>query len=141
MFGHRSFLRIGALNDASIKGLLTSGMELENFSYSFSQAVDFNGKAQGEVRSGMLQLTFANLPPNEIIDWMLNPRKYKEGTIVLCDMTDAPLQKIQFATAACTGMEINYSEAGNTYISTRIILHAKKLIIGGTLIENNWKNI
>ena len=28
MFGHRSFLRIGSLDDASIKGLLASGMEL-----------------------------------------------------------------------------------------------------------------
>ncbi|GAD08315.1 hypothetical protein HQ45_03035 [Porphyromonas crevioricanis] len=141
MFGHRSFLRIGSLNDASIKGLLMEGMELEKFSYSFDQAVDVHGKVQGEVRSGTLQLVFANLPPNEIIDWMLNPRKYKDGTIVLYDMNDTPLQKISFTTAACIGMDINYSEVGGTYTSTRIILYAKKLIINSIIIENDWKNI
>ncbi|GAD06354.1 hypothetical protein PORCRE_2087 [Porphyromonas crevioricanis JCM 15906] len=141
MFGHRSFLRIGSLNDASIKGLLMEGMELEKFSYSFDQAVDVHGKVQGKVRSGTLQLVFANLPPNEIIDWMLNPRKYKDGTIVLYDMNDTPLQKISFTTAACIGMDINYSEVGGTYTSTRIILYAKKLIINSIIIENDWKNI
>ncbi|KGN69355.1 hypothetical protein HQ40_07075 [Porphyromonas gulae] len=141
MFGHRSFLRIGSLNDASIKGLLTDGLELEKFSYSFDQAVDIHGKVQGEVRSGTLQLTFANLPTNEVIDWMLNSRKYKDGTIVMCDMNDTPLQKISFATAACIGMDINFSEAGGTYASTRIALYARKLTIGGIIVENDWKNI
>ncbi|KGN73692.1 hypothetical protein HQ47_07025 [Porphyromonas macacae] len=141
MFGHRSFLRIGSLGDASIKGLLTEGLELENFSYSFSQAVDLEGKAQGEVRAGNLQLTFANLPTNEFIDWMLSPRKYKEGTIVLCDMRDTPLQKITFSKAACTGMDINYSQTGKAYMSTTITLQAKKLTVGEVIVENNWQNI
>ncbi|AEW19813.1 hypothetical protein TFKS16_2912 [Tannerella forsythia KS16] len=141
MFGHRSFLRIGSLDDASIKGLLASGMELNSFSYSYNQAIDIRGKAQGEVRSGTLLLTFANLPPDEIIDWMLNPRKYKDGSIVLCDMNDTPLQKISFENAACVGMDISYLESGNSYASTRITLRAKKMTVGNTVVENNWKNI
>jgi hypothetical protein len=86
MFGHRSFLRIGSLDDASIKGLLASGMELNSFSYSYNQAIDIRGKAQGEVRSGTLLLTFANLPPDEIIDWMLK----------LCEITPMWLLILNF---------------------------------------------
>lgn len=141
MFGHRSFLHIGSLSDSSIRGLLTEGMELDNFSYAFDQAVDIRGKAQGEVHSGTLQLTYPHLPPNEIIDWMLNPRKYKDGVIVLCDMDDVPIQKISFSQAACIGLEINYSEAGNNYVSTSFCLRAKALTIGETVVENRWINI
>lgn len=114
---------------------------MNSFSYSYNQAIDIRGKAQGEVRSGTLLLTFANLPPDEIIDWMLNPRKYKDGSIVLCDMNDTPLQKISFENAACVGMDISYLESGNSYASTRITLRAKKMTVGNTVVENNWKNI
>lgn len=141
MFGYRSFLHIGALGDASIEGLLSKGFELENFSYSLSQAIGINGKAQGEVRAGSLQLTFGSLPPNEIIEWMIDPRKYKNGTIILCDINDEPLQKITFERAACTGLTINYAGATRRYASTQIVLQVKILSVSDAIVENNWNNV
>lgn len=35
MFGHKSFLRIGALSDSSISGLYKDSYELENCNFSF----------------------------------------------------------------------------------------------------------
>lgn len=141
MFGYKSFLRIGGLEDASIKGLLSEGLELENFNYSFSQAIGINGKAQGEVYAGSLQLTFGNFPPNEIIEWMIDPRKYKNGAIILYDINDEPLQKITFERAACIGLDINYSEATRSYVSTQIVLQAKVLSVSDAIVENNWNNV
>ena len=37
MFGHKSFLRIGALGDSSISGLYKDSYELENCHFSFNQ--------------------------------------------------------------------------------------------------------
>lgn len=141
MFGYKSFLRIGALEDASIKGLLSGGLELENCQYSFSQPMDSKGKAQGEVRGGSICMTFSNLPPDEIIDWMLNPRKYKDGTIVICGMNDEPLEKIVFTKAACTGLNLSYTRRGKSYAGTKITIHAQKLVVGSAMLENEWKNI
>ncbi|PVZ13329.1 type VI secretion system tube protein TssD [Porphyromonas loveana] len=141
MFGYKSFLRIGTLEDASIKGLLSGGLELENCQYSFSQPMDSKGKAQGEVRGGSICMTFSNLPPDEIIDWMLNPRKYKDGTIVICGMNDEPLEKIVFTKAACTGLNLSYTRRGKSYAGTKITIHAQKLVVGSAMLENEWKNI
>ena len=44
MFGHKSFLRIGALSDSSISGWYKDSYELENCNFSFSQGVDGHGK-------------------------------------------------------------------------------------------------
>lgn len=56
-------------------------------------------------------------------------------------MNDTPLQKVLFESAACVGMDISYLESGNSYASTRITIRAKKMTVGNTVIENNWKNI
>ena len=141
MFGYRCFLRIGSLEDANIKGLLTNGMELENCQYSFSQPIDSNGKAQGEVKGGRICMTFSNLPSDEIIDWMLNPRKYKDGVIVIYGMNDEPLEKIIFTKAACTGLNLSYTRRGKSYAGTKITIHAQKLLVGSAILENDWKNI
>ena len=141
MFVHRSFLRIGSLDDASIKGLLSEGMELENCRYSFSQPMDSKGKAQGEVRGGSICMTFPNTPSDEIIDWMLDPRKYKDGAIVICNMDDEPLEKIYFTKAACTGINLSYTRRGKSYVGTEITIQAQKLVVGSAVLDNEWKNI
>ena len=54
MFGHKWFLRLGELTDASMSGLIQSANELINCSFSFHQGVDFREQAQTDVRMGDL---------------------------------------------------------------------------------------
>lgn len=110
MFGHKSFLRIGALNDSSILGLYKDSYELESCSYSFSQGIDLNGKPQTEVRGGTIFLTYASLPQEDMLRWMLGSVQYEDGAIVICDDNDEPLEKIIFEQAACVGLEIEYTQ-------------------------------
>ena len=49
MFGHKSFLRIGALGDSSISGLYKDSYELENCHFSFNQGTNTDGKPQTDV--------------------------------------------------------------------------------------------
>lgn len=138
MFGHKSFLRIGALNDSSISGLYKDSYELDGCSYSFSQGVDSNGKPQTEVRGGTIYLTYSGLPQDDLLRWMLGSAKYENGAIVVCNDNNEPLEKVYFEQAACIGLEVNYTQHGNNYIQTKITLQARKIKVGETTLENYW---
>lgn len=138
MFGHKSFLRIGALNDSSILGLYKDSYELESCSFSFSQGVDTNGSPQTEVRGGTLYLTYSGLPREDMLRWMLNSTNYENGVIVTCDDNNEPLEKIHFEQAACVGLEIEYIQKGKAYLQTKITLKARKIKVGETILENRW---
>lgn len=138
MFGHKSFLRLGPLEDSSIVGLYKESYELERCTYSFSQGVNTDGKAQTNVRGGAINLTIPGIPPEDVINWALQSRKYYDGTIVICDDNDMPLEKIQFENAACIGMEIDYTRDGKAYIVTKLHLQVKKLTVGSTSLNNHW---
>lgn len=138
MFGHKSFLRIGALNDSSISGLYKDGYELESCSYSFSQGVDVNGKPQTEVSGGTIYLTYGGLPQNDMLRWMLGSTKYEDGAIVVCNDNNEPLEKVHFEQAACVGLEIEYAQKGKAYIQTKITLQVRKIKVGETILENRW---
>jgi hypothetical protein len=141
MFGHKSFLRIGELSDSSISGLYRDSYELVNCEFGFSQGLDTNGKAQSEIRGGSIALTFANIPKDDMIEWMLKSSYLQNGAIVICDANNEPTEKILFEDAACIDMKINYTQKGNGFTTTQMILQARKIIVGETTLENNWKNL
>lgn len=138
MFGHKSFLRIGALNDSSISGLYKDSYELEKCSYSFLQSTDTNGKPQTEVRGGNIHLTYGGLPQPDLLRWMLGSTKYEDGAIVVCDDNDEPLEKVFFEQATCVGLEIEYVQNGKNYIQAKVILQARKIRVSETTLENRW---
>ncbi|MGL4227603.1 MAG: type VI secretion system tube protein TssD [Tannerellaceae bacterium] len=138
MFGHKSFLRIGVLNDSSISGLYKESYELESCSYGFSQGTDTNGKPQTEVRGGTISVIYGGLPQDDMLRWMLGSRKYEDGAIVVCNDNNEPLEKIIFEQAACVGLEVDYTQQGKNYIQTKITLQARKITIGDTTLENRW---
>ncbi|MDR1198767.1 MAG: type VI secretion system needle protein Hcp [Prevotellaceae bacterium] len=138
MFGYKSFLRIGELADASIAGLYKDSYELESCSYGFSQGIDTDGKAQTDVYGGAIYITYSGLPTNEMLQWALASHKYYDGTIIICDENEQPLEKIKFEQAACVGLEINYSQKGNGYINTKLILQAFQISAGAINLLNRW---
>lgn len=138
MFGHKSFLRIGALNDSSISGLYKDSYELDNCSFDFSQGVDTNGKPQTEVCGGIINLTYSGLPQQDLLRWMLGSTKYEDGAIVTCNDHDEPLEKVFFEQAACVGLVIKYTQHGKSYIKTEVTLRARKMKVGETTLENQW---
>lgn len=138
MFGYKSFLRIGALSDSSISGLYKDSYELDSCSYSFLQGADTNGKPQTDVRGGTIFLTYSGLPQNDMLRWMLGSTKYEDGSIVVCNDNNEPLEKVRFEQAACVGLEIEYAQSGKAYIQTKITLQVRKIKVGETTLENEW---
>ncbi|MBP5458166.1 MAG: type VI secretion system needle protein Hcp [Paludibacteraceae bacterium] len=147
MFGYKSILQLsGALSGfAGLKSVLEDGMnseyELADFSYELFQETDKCGKPQGEVRSGLMHISFWNLPTTEIMEWMINPRTYKSGSVVIYDMEDMPLQKVTFSSTACVSLDVEYQEDGENYCRTYLTLSAKVLNVGDVRMENEWKNV
>ncbi len=85
MFGHKCFLRIGQLNDASLPGLTNDGYELMTCSYSFAQGTDQIGQVQTEVVGGIIDMVYPNIPTKELMEWMKFSSKLLNGAIVICD--------------------------------------------------------
>lgn len=90
------------------------------------------------MRGGTIFLTYASLPQEDMLRWMLGSVQYEDGAIVICDDNDEPLEKIIFEQAACVGLEIEYTQTGKSYIHTKITLQARKIKVGGTTLENRW---
>lgn len=138
MFSHRSFLALDG-NSTDIVSLTKGGLEISTCTFSFIQDVDDNGKATTKVYGGVIDVTISQLPPQNIVDWALDSRKYQSGVIVSLDSENLPLEKIYFENAACVDFEIEYSYLGSGYASTRFLIQAEKLTVGnGIDFNNEW---
>src|SRR5690554_366168 len=103
--------------------------------------MDRNGKPQSEVQGGTISMVYPNVPPQEIVDWMLKSGKVENGAIVICDANDLPLEKVYFEDGVCTGMKVGYHQSGNGYVSTNIQIDVRKISVGNVAIEKRWVNI
>lgn len=91
------------------------------------------------VYGGVVEVTIPQLPPQEIVDWALDSRKYQNGLIVSLDAENMPLEKILFENAACVDFEIEYRFAGDSYASTTFLIQAEIITVGdGVEFLNEW---
>ena len=139
MFSHKTYLKLDDFSGTDFLSLTKSGYEVSKFEFSFQQGVDDTGKASSEVFGGTLLLTLPMLPPKVIIEWALDSRKYKKGVVVILDDHDIPQEKVMFDGAACVDMNIDYTQKGESYIATSIVLQAEQLLFGNGLdFDNLW---
>lgn len=114
-------------------------MEILNCSFAFQQGVDQKGKATTRVHAGTINITLSQLPPQDIIEWGLKSRSYKDGAIIMLDNENMPMEKIIFQNAACVDFEMDYTQANDSYATTRIVIQAEILIVGdGIDFLNEW---
>ncbi len=138
MFSHRSFLMLGD-GAADILSLIKGGYEILDCHFSFEQGIDERGKATTRVHGGTIQVTLSQLPPQQIIEWGLQSRKYHDGVIVVLDAENIPLEKILFQNAACINMDLNYTQKGDGYAVTKLTIQAETIIVGsGIDFMNEW---
>jgi hypothetical protein len=138
MFGHRSFLVIGG-GAADLMSLIKGGYEILDCHFAFEQGIDERGKATTQVHGGTIHVTLSQLPPQPIVEWALQSRKYNDGMIVLLNAENIPLEKILFKNAACVGLDLNYTQKGDSYATTKLVLVTETLIVGnGVDFVNDW---
>jgi len=138
MYAHRSFLLLGG-GAADIVSLIKGGHEISNCHFTFEQGTDDKGKATTKVFGGTLHITLSQLPPANIIEWTLKSKKYTDGAIVVLDAENIAMEKILFKNATCIGMEVEYTQKGTAYTSTRLVIQAEKIVVGsGIDFNNEW---
>ena len=139
MFSHKTYLKLGEFQGTDIMSLLRDDYEVANCEFSFQQGVDDQGKPSTRVFGGTISLIIPMIPSNEIIDWALNSYRYKDGTIIILDADNVPVNKIFFKRATCINMTFAYSQKGKSYSTTNIVLQAEELKFGsGAEFSNNW---
>ena len=119
MFGYTVFLKIGNLAASSLTDMYKDSYQLIGCEFGFAQGIDIKGQAQTEVKGGTFYVTYPHLPNRDMIQWMLDARKYQNGAIVV-------------------DMEISYIRQGKSYIATKLTVQAQKLAFGTEEFENQW---
>lgn len=130
MFSHKVYLKLGEDTGMNIQSLLKNDYEVANFEFSFQQGIDEKGKVSTDVFGGNISLILPMLPSDEIMDWALNSYRYKNGMVITLDAHDNPISKLFFKNGKCTGMFMNYSQKGKSYIATNITIQAEEIIMG-----------
>ncbi len=139
MYGHRSFLMLGSANAANIMTLLKGGNEISHCEFTLQQGIDSKGKATTRVYGGLIRLTLAQLPSEEVLRWAIKPKKYIDGAVITVDNENIPVEKIVFKNAICSEIEVDYSRDGDEYTQTRLSIQAESLIPGdGDELNNEW---
>ena len=138
MFGYTVFLKIGNLAASSLTDMYKDSYQLIGCEFGFAQGIDIKGQAQTEVKGGTFYVTYPHLPNRDMIQWMLDARKYQSGAIVVHDNQGSTLEKILFEKATCVDMEISYIRQGKSYIATKLTVQAQKLAFGTEEFENQW---
>jgi hypothetical protein len=138
MFGNKSFLVLGD-SASDIASLIKGGYEILSFNFLFRQGVDRRGKVSTRVYGEDINVTLSQLPPKCITEWGIKSKEYRDGMIVTLDNENIPIEKIIFQRAACIGFEVDYTQSGNSYASTKIVIRAEKLIVGNDIdFDNEW---
>lgn len=138
MFGYTVFLKIGNLAASSLTDMYKDSYQLIGCEFGFAQGIDIKGQAQTEVKGGTFYVTYPHLPNRDMIQWMLDARKYQSGAIVVHDNQGSTLEKILFEKATCVDMEISYIRQGKSYIATKLTVQAQKLAFSTEEFENQW---
>ncbi len=141
MYAHKSFLMLGPDTGTDIMSLIKGGYEIQECTFSFQQGIDRKGKATTRVYGGTFKVTLPQLPPPDITEWAVKSRKYRDGIIVMVDEENLPAEKILFSNAFCVHFEMNYTQTGKSYVSTKLVIQAEKITVADDVYFNNeWSH-
>ena len=115
---------------ADILSPIEKGYDILNYNFAIEQVADESGKTTSRISNGgTVQVTLPQFPSNEIIEWGLTPGRYHDCAILVFDGENKLLDKTILQYATCVNFKIDYAQEEAKQVSTKIILHPKKLIV------------
>ena len=134
MFGYKTVLQF------VYGGVANTSYELVDFSYDIFQSIDEKGKPQSNMFLGSIRMIYPGLPTKELLDYMVNPHRYKDGKVKVMNNEGLTIQEISFNTGKCVKLDFSYNQSGTGYVSTSIVIVAKEIKIDSYSVSNNWVN-
>jgi len=131
---------------AFIAGLKLAGDDntynIRRLQWSIRQQKDQLGRPNAVVHGGQIQVELASMP-DELVEWMFQPRKLLDGTIqILRDDTKETLKTITFTNAFCVLLKGSFVPNGPVTSLTRsLLISAQQLVVEGeeqVRVRNNW---
>lgn len=140
MFSYKVYLRIGAASADNSLTLAKEDYELASCRYTFSKQIDTKGEVQTRSSGGLISISISSIPTRELLEWAINPRRNLNATIIFCDDSGIPIEKISLEKTVCISMNISYTREGKAYTSASYVLSAEKMTMGRITFENRWLN-
>jgi len=120
--------------------------EVQNYSYSFNQAVDKENQPSGIPRGGQIKITCKALNDGnpELLNWMLTQDMKKDGKLEVMQSLDVKnkMKDIIFKEAYCVDYREEWADAtkgGDLAHFEIITLSCKYIENGGVKFENEWR--
>ncbi|ATR92406.1 type VI secretion system tube protein TssD [Porphyromonas gingivalis] len=139
MAANKTILLLSNEKDYNSETVFGEPYDLIHSKIEAHQRIDNKGKAQSEPYGGIITVVLDRLPSDEIIEWGMNPRRYKSGSLVMeLSLMGTTAQKIIFSNAACTSIKVRYTRHGEAYAQTRLEIKAESIIVGDFSLDNAW---
>jgi hypothetical protein len=113
------------------------GIHLLSCEFRLTQEIDQRGLPTSKVHGGVIDLTFASIEDNEIIQWMISEDADKNGKITFSgDNNTKPFKTLEFKDARL----VSYSEsfADQSQMITVLSISARQITIAGVKHSNIW---
>lgn len=142
--GYRSFLELGYTDkkDGKFISFNEKEIELDVCSNSFIREIDERGKIQSDLRGGNISFVISRLPPEILLEWVVNSNKYFSGYIHIRDTHGNPKDRVFFENAAFINIKLTYVNEGSAYFSVQGLLQAETMQLpGAKMLMNHWTKI
>ncbi len=113
------------------------GIQLLSCEYRFSQETDQKGLPTSKVHGGVIDLSFASIEDNEIIQWMISEDADKDGKITFSgDNNTKPFKTLEFRDARLISYREKFTD--QSQMVTVLSISAREISISGVKHSNTW---
>lgn len=112
-----------------------------NYVYlDINQATDTLGRPASLTRGGKITVEFNSTNDYVVAEWMADPSKRMEGSIVFMNMVARQtLKEIKFLNAYCIDLHERFDgTTSSSQMVTIITISPEKINIGGIELDNRW---
>ena len=110
--------------------------DVTKFKIGFSQALDYKGQPQHEVKGGIISLTIDAVVDDCILNWAKTSTQLKSGTVKFETLMSSPVMKVDFTDGYC----INFTRVIDAQRGGRItlVISAETVVVNEVEHYNKW---
>lgn len=108
-------------------------------SYLVDRDVDQFGKPASDVRGGKIDLEIESSGETTFFEWAVSKFTRKNGSVTFVKPDeDAELKVLEFEDAYMVSYKESFGSMGETGMVESFTVSAKKIMMGGAELENDW---
>jgi hypothetical protein len=114
-----------------------SGIHLVTCDFRFFQDVDPKGLPTSKVHGGIIDLSYASIEDNEVLQWMVSEDADKNGKILFSgDNNTKSFKTLEFKDARLISYQESFSD--QSQMITVLSISARQISISGIKMTNAW---